>query len=73
MFKYIWGGLDLAVLFTSFAPNTQNRNQVHWNSCAGVLRRTQSSETVLGEQSRHLFQNKMAEHCLHEPSHLGAT
>ena len=31
------GGLDLAVLFTPSTPNRQNRNQVSWNTCAGVL------------------------------------
>ena len=30
--------LDLAVPFTPFTPNRQNRNHVCWNICAGVLR-----------------------------------
>ena len=61
----IRGRLDLAVLFTSSTPNRQNRNQVRWNTCAGVLRSTPSSKVVQTEQSRDLFRNKMAEHCLH--------
>ena len=40
------GRLDLAVLFTSSTPNRQNRNQVHWNNCAGVRRSTPSFEVV---------------------------
>ena len=59
------GRLDLAVLFTPSTPNMQNRNQVRWNTCAGVRRSTPSSKVVQTEQSRDLFQNKMAEHCLH--------
>ena len=59
------GRLDLAVLFTPSTPNRQNRNQVRWNTCAGVRRSTPSSKLVQTEQSRDLFQNKMAEHCLH--------
>ena len=54
--------LDLAVIFTL---NRQNSNQVRWNTCAGVRRSTQSSKVVQAEQSRDLFQNKMAELCLH--------
>ena len=46
-------------------PNRQNRNQVRWNTCAGVRLSTPSSKVVQTEQSRDLFQNKMAEHCLH--------
>ena len=42
----ILGRLDLAVLFTPSTPNRQNRNQVRWNSCAGVRRSTPSSEVV---------------------------
>ena len=64
MHKIYRGGLDLAVLFTSFTRARQNTNQVHRNICAGVLQRTPSSELVWTEQSRALFQNKMAEHCL---------
>ena len=60
-----WGRLDLAVLFTPSTPYRYNRNQVHWNTCAGVRRSTPSSKVVQTEQSRDLFQNKMAEHCLH--------
>ena len=60
-----WGRLDLAVLFTPSTPNRQNRNQVRWNTCAGVRGSTPSSKVVQTEQSRDLFQNKMAEHCLH--------
>ena len=60
-----WGRLDLAVLFTPSTPNRQNRNQGRWNTCAGVRRSTPSSKVVQKEQSRDLFQNKMAEHCLH--------
>ena len=41
-----WGRLDLAVLFTPSTPNRQNRNQVHWNICAGVRRSTPSPEVV---------------------------
>ena len=52
----------IAILFT---PSTPNRNQVRWNTCAGVRRCTPSSEVVQTEQSRGLFQNKMAEHCQH--------
>ena len=59
------GRLDLAVLFTPSTPNRQNRNQVRWNTCAGVRRSTPSSKVVQTEQSRDLLQNKMAEHCLH--------
>ena len=59
------GRLDLAVLFTPSTPNRQNRNQVRWNICAGVRWSTPSSKVVQTEQSRDLFQNKMAEHCLH--------
>ena len=59
------GRHDLAVLFTPFTPNRQNRNQVHWNTCAGVRQSTPSSKVVQAEQSRDLFQNKKAEHCLH--------
>ena len=55
------GGLDLAVLFTPFTPNRQNTDQVRWNFCAKVLRRSPSSEVVQTEQSRDLFQNKMAD------------
>ena len=40
------GRLDLAVLFTPFTPNRQNRNQVCWNICAGVCRSTPYSEVV---------------------------
>ena len=40
------GRLDLAVPFTPFTPNMQNRNQVCWNICAGVRRSTPSSEVV---------------------------
>ena len=60
-----WGRLDLAVLFTPSTPNRQNRNQVRWNTCAGVRRSTPSSKVVQTEQSRDMIQNKMAEHCLH--------
>ena len=52
------GRLDLAVLFTPSTPNRQNRNQVHWNICAGVRRSTPSSEVVQTEQSRDLFQKR---------------
>ena len=38
--------LDLAVLFTPFTPNRQNRNQVRWNICAGIRRSTPSYEVV---------------------------
>ena len=41
-----WGRLDLAVLFTPSTPTRQNRNQVHWNICAGVRRSTPSFEVV---------------------------
>ena len=51
------GRLDLAVLFTPSTPNRQNRNQVRWNTCAGVRRSTPSSKVVQTEQSRDLFQN----------------
>ena len=61
----IRGRLDLAVLFTPYTPNRQNRNQVCWNICAGVRRSTPSFEVVQTEQSRDLFQKKMADHCLH--------
>ena len=54
----IWGRLDLAVLFTPSTPNRQNRNQVHWNICAGVRRSTPSTEVVQTEQSRDLFQKR---------------
>ena len=64
------GGLDLAVLFTTFTPNKQNRNQVLWKICAGVLRHTPSSAVMYTEQSCDLFQNKMVEHCLHVLSRL---
>ena len=60
-----WGRLDLAVLFTPSTPNRLNRNQVRWNTCACVRRSTPSSKVVRTEQSRDMFQNKMAEHCLH--------
>ena len=60
-----WGRLDLAVPFTLFTPNRQNRNQACWNICAGVRRSTPYSEVVWTEQSRGLFQNKMVEHCQH--------
>ena len=53
-----WGRLDLAVFFTPSTPNRQNRNQVHWNICAGVRRSTPSSEVVQTEQSRDLFQKR---------------
>ena len=53
-----WGRLDLAVLFTPSTPYRQNRNQVHWNICAGVHRSTPSSEVVQTEQSRDLFQKR---------------
>lgn len=43
------GRLDLAVLYTLFAPNWQNRNQVDMNNCAGVLQSTPSSEEVWSE------------------------
>ena len=59
------GRLDLAVLLTPSTLNRQSRNQVRWNTCAGVCRSTPSSKVVQTEQSRDLFQNKMAEHCLH--------
>ena len=59
------GRLDLAVLLTPSTSNRQNRNQVRWNTCAGVRRSTPSSKVVQTEQPRDLFQNKMAEHCLH--------
>ena len=52
------GRLDLAVLFTPSTPNRQNRNQVRWNICAGVHRRTPSFEVVQTEQSRDLFQKR---------------
>ena len=65
MSEITWGRLDLAVLFTPSTPNRHNRNQVCWNTCAGVCRSTPSSKVVRTEQSRDLFQNKMAEHCLH--------
>ena len=52
------GRLDLAVLFTPSTPNRQNRNQVHWNICAGVRWSTPSSEVVQTEQSRDLFQKR---------------
>ena len=63
--KALSGGLDLAVLSTRFTPNRQYRNQVHRNICSRVLWRTPSSEAIWTEQSCDLFQNKMAEHCLH--------
>ena len=44
--REIWGKLDLAVLFTPSTPNRQNRNQVRWNTCAGVRRSTPSSKVV---------------------------
>ena len=53
------GRLDLAALFTPSTPNRQNRNQVHWNICAGVRRSTPSSEVVQTEQSRDLFQKRI--------------
>ena len=56
--RMYWGRLDLAVLFTPSTPNRQNRNQVHWNNCAGVRRSTPSSEVVLTEQSHDLFQKR---------------
>ena len=40
------GTLDLAVLFTPFTPNRQNKNQVHRNTCADVRQSTPSSEVV---------------------------
>ena len=40
------GTLDLAVLFTPFTPNRQNKNQVHRNTCADVRQGTPSSEVV---------------------------
>ena len=52
------GRLDLAVLFTPSTPNRQNRNQVHWNICAGIRRSTPSSEVVQTEQLRDLFQKR---------------
>ena len=62
---YIRVGHDVAVSFTPSTPNRQNRNQVRWDTCAGERRSTPSSEVVLTEQSRDLFQNKMSKHCLH--------
>ena len=56
--RLILGRLDLAVLLTPSTPNRQNRNQVHWNICAGVRRNTPSSEVVQTEQSRDLFQKR---------------
>ena len=63
--RHTLGRLDLAVLFTPSTPIRQNRNQVRWNTCAGVRRTTPSSEVVKTEKSRDLSQNKMAEYCLH--------
>ena len=40
------GRLDLAVLFTPSTPDSQNGNQVRWNTCAGVRRSTPSSEVL---------------------------
>ena len=58
-FKLLYvGRLDLAVLFTPSTLNRQNRNQVHWNICAGVCRSTPYSEVVQTEQSRDLFQKR---------------
>ena len=58
-FLHFTGGrLDLAVLFTPSTPTRQNRNQVHWNICAGVRWSTPSSEVVQTEQSRDLFQKR---------------
>ena len=54
---------DLAVFSTLFTPNGQNRNRVHWNICAGVLRHTPSFEVVWTEQSHDLFRNKITRHC----------
>ena len=48
----------MTVLFTPSTPNRQNRNQVHWNICAGVRRSTPSSKVVQTEQSRDLFQKR---------------
>ena len=59
------GRLDLAVLFTQSTSNMQNRNQVRWNTCAGVRQSTPSTKVALTEQSRDLLQNKTAEHCIH--------
>ena len=42
-----------------FTRNRQNRNRVLWNICAGVRRRSPSSEVVWTEQSYDLFRNKM--------------
>ena len=55
---------DLAVISTLITSNRQNRNQVLWNICAGVLWRTPSSEVVWTEQSHDLFRNKITRHCL---------
>ena len=41
-----WGRHDLAVPFTPSTLNSQNRNQVCWNICAGVRRSTPYSEVV---------------------------
>ena len=41
---YTKGGLDLDVLFTPYILNRQNRNQVRWNTCAGVRQSSLSSE-----------------------------
>ena len=60
-----WGRLDLAVLCTPSTQNRQNRNQVRQNTCTGIRRSTPSSKVVQTEQSRDIFQNKIAEHCLH--------
>ena len=59
------GRLDLAVLFTPSTLKRQNRNQVCWNICTGVLRRAPPSEVVQTEQPCYLFQRKMAERFLH--------
>ena len=63
-----WGRLDLAVLFT---PNRQNRNQVPWNTCAGVHRSNPSS--AIYTHFTLLPCNHVQAHLPNEPNKLWRT
>ena len=58
-----WGRLYLAVLFTPSTPHRQNRNQVRWNTCAGIRGSTPPSEVgqTLFSCSLYSFHSKQAE------------
>ena len=45
-FRKTWSGPDLAVLFSLFTLNSQNRDQVTKNRCTGVLLRLCSRNSV---------------------------